>query len=246
MDHSPNNSEETTEKQTEPPKIKTAQWTLAFLILALAASGLYHQWVKWHRLDHTAALFIGIPTVFALIIALSPQSKNLTGIILRGIAIALLMSAVFMKEGIICIIMASPLFFGVGVLIAGMIKLIQKMGSDKDKTMYVTGFLSFLFFLSLEGSTEELSFPRDYRISIEKVIHAPAERVRAQLARRPLFDKPLPLYFRLGFPLPVATGGEGLSVGDHRWVRLAGGQAAPGDMVLRIVESAPGQISICC
>ena len=222
--------------------IKPPQWMLAFLLLGMGLAGLYHAWVARHHLDHTAALFIGIPTILAVVLALTPRLKTTAAMILKGMTIALLMSAVFLREGFICILMSSPLFYAVGLAISSGIDFIRKKKEPPQGTLYAVGFLSLFALMSLEGATEELSFPRNHQITVEKIVSASPEAVRAKLAERPIFNRPFPLYFHLGFPLPVATTGEGLSVGDHRQIRWAGGRAVPGDLVLGIVESAPGRV----
>ena len=51
----------------------------------------------------------------------------------------------------------------------------------------------------------------------------------------------MPLYFRLGFPRPVAASGNGLNVGDRRTIHFAGGEGSPGDLTLEVTEHSATQ-----
>src|SRR5690349_23642979 len=90
-------------------RITRNQWTLAAVILALAVAGVLYRVLVLHKLEQTAALFIGLPAVLAIILALTPQAKSATGMIMKVMTIALLMSGPILGEGFICIIMAAPL-----------------------------------------------------------------------------------------------------------------------------------------
>ncbi len=86
-----------------------AQKSLALLIFTLAAARLAYGLLVGNGLRETAALFIGLPALIAIIIALTPQAKSATGMVFKGMTIALLMSGILLQEGFVCILMASPL-----------------------------------------------------------------------------------------------------------------------------------------
>lgn len=75
------------------------QWALAGLILALAVGVVAVRVVKGVGLGQTAAFYIGIPTVFALVLALSTPAKSLVGMTMRAITIALLLAMPALGEG---------------------------------------------------------------------------------------------------------------------------------------------------
>jgi hypothetical protein len=70
----------------------------------------FYKVVMGAALGHTSAMFIGIPTVLAISLVLSPTPKSATGSILRGMSLALLIVAPLVGEGYPCILFASPLF----------------------------------------------------------------------------------------------------------------------------------------
>lgn len=222
-------------------KITPFQWKLAFLILALAVGKLIYDVLSDGGLGQTAALFIGLPAVLAIIVTLTPKAKSLTGMILKGMTIALLLSGILLREGFICILMAAPLFYLVGVIIGRVIE--YKRSNSK---IYGLLLLPFLL-LSLEGVHGSLSFKRLETVKVERIVAGSAVEVEQTLSQAPVFDRQLPLYLRLGFPRPVSASGSGLAAGDRLGIHFSGppgffGQGPPGDLVLEVLDRAPGHV----
>ena len=112
--------DEITVRKAEPAigRVNSAQWTIAaFLVTTLVIGGLVYKLLMSTGLGHTSLMFIGIPAVLAILLVLAPVPKSATGSILRGITVALLIIAPLVGEGYLCILFASPLFLGVGLLI---------------------------------------------------------------------------------------------------------------------------------
>ena len=97
------------------PKIEPAQWSVVAIAVAFAAGAFLYKLLMHERLGHSAAMFLGIPTVLAILLALAPKAKTATGGILKGITLALLVVAPWLGEGYLCILFASPLFYIVGI-----------------------------------------------------------------------------------------------------------------------------------
>lgn len=190
------------------------------------------------RLEQTAALFIGLPTLLSILLTLTPNAKSANGMIMKGITLGLLMSGIVFAEGFICIVMAAPLFYLVGLLIGASDDRYRKNKAAQGNILSSVVLLP-LFVMSLEGVTPELSFDRSEIITVEKTIAATPAEVRHALAQRPVFDQELPFYLQLGFPRPTNTQGAGLQLGDQRIVRFAGGEGQPGDLILTISDSRP-------
>jgi hypothetical protein len=111
----------------EPKRSVTrSQWTLIFLILAVGVGSVMYHLIVLGRLEQTAALFVGIPTVLAILLAMTPKAKTVTGGIMKGLTLALLLSGPLLGEGFICIVMASPIFFIVGILVAVIVDWIRE------------------------------------------------------------------------------------------------------------------------
>ena len=95
----------------KPPKpsISAAQWSVAATIAAITAFVVGYQFLAWGQLNQTAALFVGLPAIVSIIITLTPRAKSATGMAMKGITNALLVSGIFLAEGIICVVMMSPI-----------------------------------------------------------------------------------------------------------------------------------------
>jgi hypothetical protein len=231
----------TTENEPrERRRITRDQWALAAIILALAVAGVLYRVFVAKGLEQTAALFIGLPAVLAIILALSPQAKSATGVIMKTMTIALLMSGPILGEGFICIIRAAPLFYLVGAIVGLLIDRARR----KEKSIALHAVLLLpLLLSSLEGTTPELSFPRREQVTVRKIVNGSPADVERLLARPPLFDEALPPFLRMKFPLPVSASGGGLMLGAARRIHFAGGEGKPGDLTLRVTEREPSSVT---
>ena len=138
-------------------KTSPAQWRLIFVIIALTIASLAYRLLSNNDLAQTAALFIGLPATLAIIFALTPQAKTVTGMILKGLTIALLMAGVLLPEGFICILMAAPIFYFVGAITGWAIDRRRKRQANPDRKLYSFLVLAIVVF-SLEGTVTGLSY----------------------------------------------------------------------------------------
>ncbi len=224
------------EPQRSWGEITSAQGRLIATIAAVAVGSVVYRLLVRHHLEQTSLLFIGLPTVLAVVLAMAPPAKTLTGGILRGISLFLLLCGPLLGEGFICVLMAAPLFLLVGLVVGLAAEYFGKR--HKDATLGCC--LLLLAPMSLEGTSARLSFARVQRVEASAVVAGSVAEVRERTARSPRVAVPLPTYLRMGFPRPLWAAGEGLAVGNVRRVHFAGGEGAPGDMVLRVAEAGPG------
>src|SRR4051812_16711707 len=61
------------------PSIRRSQWNLIFLILAVSACSVMYRIIVLGKLEQTAALFVGIPAVLAILLAMVPKAKTVMG-----------------------------------------------------------------------------------------------------------------------------------------------------------------------
>src|SRR5438552_3669092 len=133
---------------TEKQAFDRARWSLVFLILAVTAGSVIYRLITYNKLEQTSALFIGIPAVLAILLALTPKAKSVKGGIIRGITLALLLSGPLLGEGFICIIMAAPIFYGVGLFIG---VLVDEYRQNRQTTI---SCLVLIFLpMSIEGTS---------------------------------------------------------------------------------------------
>ncbi len=211
--------------------ITRQQWTLVTIILALAIAGTLYRVFVVHRLEQTAALFIGLPAVLAIVLTLAPAAKSATGLIMKTTTIALLMSGPILGEGFICIVMAAPLFYLVGAVIGLVVD--HRRRKEKSLSLHAMVLLPILL-ASLEGTTPTLTFPTREEVTVRKIVSGSPADVEHALAQKPVYDETLPPFLRMKFPLPVSTSGEGLSIGAERRIHFAGGEGKPGDLTMRV------------
>jgi hypothetical protein len=218
-------------------RISAAQWRLVALIAAFAVGSLLYHLLMNHGLGHSAALFLGIPLVIAILLALTPKAKTVTGGILKGITLALLLVAPLLGEGYLCILMASPLFYLFGAVVG---VAIDAQRRERNRTLSCV-VLVLLVPMSLEGVIPALSFNRTQRVEAHTVLEAPADAVERQLAMSPDVTTGLPAALRIGFPRPLAAHGSGLNVGATRTIHFAGAEGdPPGDLTMRVAEHRAG------
>ena len=198
------------------PSSAAARGTIITITLALAIGGLIYRLTQDNYLHQSALFFIGVPAVLAITLALTPKAKSATGMIVKGLTLALLLSGVVFYEGFICILMAAPLFYLVGIVIGIPIDRARRKRRSETRVYSIIGV--GLLLVSMEGVTPATSFSRDETVRVVRTVAASAGGVRIALASTPTFDEQLPLYLRLGFPRPVAAHGGGLQVGDRRTI----------------------------
>lgn len=224
------------DREPQRSAVQRARWGIVGIALALAvASVLYRvtQSTEWTR--NTAVLFVGVPTVIAIVLALTRPARSLTGTAIKATAIGLALSAIVFAEGMACILMAAPVFFLVAAGVAKAIEAIRDRGHGDAKALGLV-ILPFAL-LSLEGTTDATSFDRTGSVTAERVVEATADEVRAKLASAPAYYEEVPLLFRTGFPTPVSGRGSGLEVGDERHVDFT-----MGGFVVRVAERDPGRV----
>lgn len=218
---------------------RSSRWPLIAVIVVFAAGSVVYRLLHSQHLQQTSALFIGLPALLAILIALTGPGKSATGVILKGMTVLLLLSGIVLAEGFICILMAAPLFYLVGAIIGLSIDAMRKREERRRIKLFPLIFLPFLP-LSLEGVRPSLSFSRDEEIVVERVIPVTVEAVERSLSSTPDFAKPLPPFLRLRFPKPEATWGEGLEPGAYRAVRFTKDDEAPGVLVVRVTGRSAG------
>jgi hypothetical protein len=222
----------------ETGKVNSAQWWLVALIVAFTIGAFLYRLLMHQGLGHSAAMFLGIPAVLGILLALTPKAKTVTGGILKGITLALLIVAPLLGEGYLCILMASPLFYLVGIAIGLIVDSVRKRRGATVSCIAVA-----LLPMCCEGIVPQLAWNRAQSVEVTQVIAAPPEAVQTALAHSPSVQSPLPLFLRIGFPRPLEAHGYGLDPGAMRTIHFAGAEGdPPGDLVMRVAESRPGYV----
>jgi len=160
------------------------------------------------RFDSTAALYIGIPFLLALALALAPKSKTSMGTMIKVITLLLLMSAPLLGEGFICILMAAPIFYLVAIIVFYIIRAINERNKVRS-----SGLLALIMIASLEGVTPYTTFDRNHEATVSQIINAPIELVERQLQQTPSYNTKSPWLISI-FPHPKNVELSGTELGD--------------------------------
>lgn len=180
--------------------LSTLQKVLLMTVVIVIGAGFYISIMVFHRLDASAAFYIGLPALIAVLVIMTNPSVSPINATMKGITLALILSVPLLQEGFLCVLFAAPLFYGVGA-IAAYIYTGSKHYKDKNKPVRAYAPMLLLAVIAMEGTTESLSFDRDTVVTVEKIIAAPMDKVAAQLQLPATFDKDVPMFLRI-FPQP--------------------------------------------
>ena len=228
---------------TEDPAERRSRKELLALILAVAAASLAYRFAIETELQHTALVFVGVPTVLAVAVAMMPRTTSARGTIFRGTTLALLLAGIAFGEAFVCILFAAPLIYLVAFGIGEFVEWTERR-RNRGRAGFAhapTLVLLVAAIPAMEGVVPRLEFPRDAEVTATRIVPAAPAEVERALAAPMQFDRPLPAFLRLGFPTPGATGGAGLRAGDTRTVEFAHGHH-PGTLAMQVHASAPGRV----
>lgn len=228
-------------KEVYVPSQNTRTWVM-ICISAAAVSVIYRFLVLGYK-EQSALLFIGIPLVLSLLLAQTPRPKSITGVIMKGITLSLLLFGILLFEGLICILMAAPLFYLVGSIVAVIMERNKKRRTKWYGDKMNCTCIMMMAIMSLEGVSDALSFSRDEVVVVKREVYMSPADVMQKISEAPSFDSSeLPFFLKLGFPTPQEVRGEGIAIGDERVIHFAGGEGEPGDTVVKVIESSSNRV----
>ncbi|AGL17407.1 hypothetical protein [Actinoplanes sp. N902-109] len=219
------------------PQPRTANWVLATLITMFGAVMLVAT-VEGGRAD-SALLFVVLPTLLAAVLALTP-GRTPHGRVFVTTTIALLLIAVALHEGAICVLVAAPLVYAVA---HGVTALIRWAGRSRRTGLAILP-LPLLLLGGFEGVDQDLRIQPDQSSQVTRVVALTPEQVRARLTAGP---QPVavrePVLRLLQAPAPVHVAGAGLTPGD-RWMFGYGATShgSGGHIVTEVSAAAPGRV----
>jgi hypothetical protein len=217
-------------------------------IAAVAIGSVAYKLIFIQRLDQTAALFVGIPALLAIVVVVFVSPRSATGVACKAVTVGLLVSLFFLGEGVLCIVMSAPIFYAVAVGVAATMTALRRRHPNEPTRTVNSGVVVLTILLaSMEGVTGFLSLNRDETVKATKIVSASADEIQRAVFEPPRFDRVMPLELRAGFPRPTAVH---IDEGTIRWIiRMRGGEMRvdgiepkAGDLVLELEESRPGLV----
>jgi hypothetical protein len=196
------------EQAADPARDRRRRLWMSTLVIVAAAVGVWIAAVTDQR--DTAVLFVGLPALLALGIAWRPRARSLHGAVASGTTFALLLSAMLMQEGAICVLLSAPLVFAVTHAVAGATRMLRRR-------MQAAIVLPLVVLASVEGIAPGWRIAPVQTVQVATVVDVPADELARHLAMGPDFSvAERPLLLRTGFPVPTDAHGDGLEPGD-RW-----------------------------
>ena len=181
--------EPTAAAEGEQRRLTTAQKQLIGFILVLAVVNIAYRLVYASGVHQTAALYVGVPTILAIGLALLPRSTSATAALLKGSTLAMLIACVVLPEGLLCLLFALPLVALAAVIVGGPIDWARSRKKREGPTLMAVALP--LLILSLEGVTGS-PFDSDDRATASITVEARPDAVAPALAAPPTFDADLP------------------------------------------------------
>lgn len=224
--------------------LSVAQLYLVGIIVVLAFAGTIFSYLVHNELKQTALLYIGLPSLIAIMLTLLVQPKSAMGITLLTITLGTLMSGVVFQEGIICMVIAMPIFYVFGALVVWICRFVSN-GFGRTSSLQGQILLALpIVLMSLEGTHPYLSFDRGQEVQAARIVQGSAASVEEILASPVNFDQAPPLFLQLGFPMPNAEDaiGQGLEVGAERIVPFEMQGRDGGTMHLQVVERGKSSV----
>jgi hypothetical protein len=212
-------------------KSQSAKKQLLLLIVVLSIGSITYRLLGFADYDHSSLLFVGIPALLSMmIVRFSSKPKNLYGVVFRTVTLFLLISSILLGEGLICVIMAAPIFYGV----AGILTYVYKLMDDNDRGELKS--LVIIPLILLLSSPFEVGKPGpSYTVTNSRTFDAPLDFTA--LNESPAFMNERPFFLQMGFPEPVSNSGSGLRVGDQRSITFESSTKGKGELVFEITES---------
>lgn len=242
--------------QADGPRFTRAQLQLVGFIAIVAVVNIAYRLVYATSAQQTAALFVGVPALLAVLLALLPRSHSAIGMIMKGTTLALLIACVVLPEGLLCLLFILPIVAVIAVVVGGTIDWARSRAIREGRAIVLLAIP--LAFVSMEGVVATPMDAADHATA-SATLEATPDQVAAALAATPRFDTELPTFLTLGFNRPVSATGSGLEVGDHRTIEFTGGTHDDhplrlfgvtgersvehrSEMHLSVVESRPGRV----
>jgi hypothetical protein len=240
-------TEASTARPDAAPASLKPRLALTAIILAVAAASIAYRAVVDHGLQQTAALFIGVPVVLAIVVIFMTSPQSATGVACKAVTVGMLLSVLFLWEGFLCVVMAAPLFYFVAIVVTYAVGRLRE--DARTRTLHSLLLVVLIAPMSLEGVTEFTTLNRRESVTATAIVHSSSTAIEHALFTTPRFDRVLPGYLRAGFPRPTASRIERRDIGLRWVITLRGGETfldgtepQTGDLTMDVEERRPGLV----
>ena len=184
------------------------------LVLILVAAALYYAALYEFGYQYSGLMFVGLPALISILVLFSRQFNRPYRAVFVGLTAMLILSGVVLQEGLVCIVVAIPVFYFTGFWVVFASRWAYKHGRRVSSSVMVGLFIALM---SIEGTSAMFTADRETSVLRSNIINLPLAQVKANLAHNPDFSTlPVELLSTMGFPVPISASGSGLEVGDVR------------------------------
>ncbi len=180
-------------------------FVVAMMVVAAVFAVVYRS-LESGKLMQTYAAFIGVPLLIGVLTTYLVIPQHGLGKTLKATTILLCVLSTLLGEGMICILMAAPIFYAVAAVGYGIVVAIDKAVRPRGPRglMMLALIVSVPFAAAkLTSSPTGIRNPRTMTVQNEVFINAPPAKVWNTLLHGQLVSSEFPLFLRLGFPLPT-------------------------------------------
>lgn len=224
----------------------------ALVILLIGAAALAVRVLAGFGLDKSALLYVLLPYLLSIVIGLlefkERPEKWWYGYLdhAQMSLMVFLASSIVLFEGFICVLMFMPLYFGVMTLGFLAQAVASRSSGDKSLKLHIVPLL-LVAMVSLEGTSEPLSFARENQVSVQYLVDHDVAGIKDNLARDIDLQKPRHWFLDL-FPMPVRIDAGSLAAGDihtvhTRYRRWFFTNTHEGRMLLKIADVQPLEVT---
>ena len=207
------------------------------LILALVICSVVYRLLGKYDYNHTSFLFVGIPALLAiLLVKYTDSPRTAYGIVFKAITLFLLLSAILLGEGTVCILFAAPIFYAIAALIVAIYEYFKNKGKSD-----LSAFVIIPVVLVMAQPSQINNVP-DMQSKETIVIIDNAVSISA-FNKTPDFLSNYPSFFKIGFPQPMGIEGEGLNIGDKRNITFQSSTKGQGTLPLEVIEKNDNSIT---
>jgi len=222
------NNEKQNMSHTNPSNSKKIK--LYVLVGVLCVASIVFRLINDYHFEQTSILFVGLPALITLLmVKYSKTPKTAYGIVFKVITIFLLMSSILLGEGIVCVLFAAPIFYGVAALIVFIFQYLKKRNKSNLYTIVIIPVLLIVaqpFGVKVEPEIQTIitTVVMNKNVSIDS------------FNRNPDFLKNYPNLFKIGFPKPIGVKGTGTNIGDSRTIQFESSTKGISTLSLEIVD----------
>src|SRR5260221_5656969 len=109
---------------------------LTGVILGVSCASIAYRATVDHGLQQTAALFIGVPVILAIVVIFATSPRTATGVACKAVTVGMLLSVLFLWEGFLCVLMAAPLVYLVAIVVSYGLDAARQSENKRTRTLF--------------------------------------------------------------------------------------------------------------